>query len=224
MCMGRTDATSISHGTPAARIRDIRTADGRSPLFYEAPLIRHHQRHLPRANGSRRSMIRGSAPCRTSSDGRSSTFEGQLREPSSWTASPARAPSAIEALSAGGGRIVFIEHLPAALSVLRHNIAKLEAGEKTRVWPWSSIGAVILLPGELPPSTSSSWIRSYLPSRRAQSLKVIKKRDLLAPGGLIVLRHPISRPSSKQIFRPQAAHHAGGRSPSSFLRRSRQDA
>ena len=95
----------------------------------------------------------------------------------------------IEALSAGAAEVVFIEHLPAALSVLRHNIAKLEAGEKTRVVAMEFNRAVILLAGENFRFDIIFLDPPYRLLDERNPLKVIKKRDLLAPGGLIVLRH-----------------------------------
>ena len=95
----------------------------------------------------------------------------------------------IEALSAGAAEVVFIEHLPAALSVLRHNIAKLEAGEKTRVVAMEFNRAVILLAGENFRFDVIFLDPPYRLLDERNPLKVIKKRDLLAPGGLIVLRH-----------------------------------
>jgi 16S rRNA (guanine(966)-N(2))-methyltransferase RsmD len=95
----------------------------------------------------------------------------------------------IEALSAGAAEAVFIEQLPAALSVLRHNIAKIEAGEKTRVVALEFNRAVILLAGENYRFDVVFLDPPYRLLDERNPLKVIKKRGLLAPGGLIVLRH-----------------------------------
>jgi 16S rRNA (guanine(966)-N(2))-methyltransferase RsmD len=95
----------------------------------------------------------------------------------------------IEALSAGAAEIVFIEQLPAALSVLRHNIAKIEAVDKTRVVALEFNRAVILLAGENYRFDVIFLDPPYRLLDERNPLKVIKKRGLLAPGGLIVLRH-----------------------------------
>jgi 16S rRNA (guanine966-N2)-methyltransferase len=95
----------------------------------------------------------------------------------------------IEALSAGAAEVVFVEQLPAALSVLRHNVAKLEAEEKTRVVALEFNRAVILLAGENYRFDVIFLDPPYRLLDERNPLKVIKKRDLLAPGGLIVLRH-----------------------------------
>jgi 16S rRNA (guanine966-N2)-methyltransferase len=95
----------------------------------------------------------------------------------------------IEALSAGAAEVVFIEQLPAALSVLRHNIAKLKAEEKTRVVAMEFNRAVILLAGENFRFDVIFLDPPYRLLDERNPLKVIKKRGLLAPGGLIVLRH-----------------------------------
>ena len=95
----------------------------------------------------------------------------------------------IEALSAGAAEIVFIEQLPAALFVLRHNIAKIEAVDKTRVVALEFNRAVILLAGENYRFDIIFLDPPYRLLDERNPLKVIKKRGLLAPGGLIVLRH-----------------------------------
>ncbi|MGD0782973.1 MAG: 16S rRNA (guanine(966)-N(2))-methyltransferase RsmD [Candidatus Aminicenantales bacterium] len=95
----------------------------------------------------------------------------------------------IEALSAGAAEVVFVEQLPAALSVLRHNIAKVEAEEKTRVVAMEFNRAVILLAGENYRFDVIFLDPPYRLLDERNPLKVVKKRGLLAPGGVIVLRH-----------------------------------
>jgi 16S rRNA (guanine(966)-N(2))-methyltransferase RsmD len=95
----------------------------------------------------------------------------------------------IEALSAGAAEVVFVEQLPAALSVLRHSIAKVEAEEKTRVVAMEFNRAVILLAGENYRFDVIFLDPPYRLLDERNPLKVVKKRGLLAPGGVIVLRH-----------------------------------
>jgi 16S rRNA (guanine966-N2)-methyltransferase len=95
----------------------------------------------------------------------------------------------IEALSAGAVEAVFVEQLPTALTVLRHNIAKIGAEEKTRVVAMEFNRAVIQLASENYRFDVIFLDPPYRLLDERNPLKVIKKRDLLAPGGLIVLRH-----------------------------------
>jgi 16S rRNA (guanine966-N2)-methyltransferase len=106
----------------------------------------------------------------------------------------------IEALSAGAAEAVFIEQLPAALSVLRHNIAKVEADDKTRVVAMEFNRAVIQLAGENYRFDVIFLDPPYRLLDERNPLKVIKKRGLLAPGGLIVLRHHFKTKFEAKFF------------------------
>jgi 16S rRNA (guanine(966)-N(2))-methyltransferase RsmD len=95
----------------------------------------------------------------------------------------------IEALSRGAERAVFIEEFRPAVSVIRHNLAKCEAGDKGRIIASEFNRAIIRLGKE-----NAKFMLIFLdpPYRlldERNPLKVIKKRDVLSPGGIIVLRH-----------------------------------
>jgi 16S rRNA (guanine(966)-N(2))-methyltransferase RsmD len=95
----------------------------------------------------------------------------------------------LEALSRGAVQAVFIEEAPAALSVLRHNLAKLGAEEAGRVVGLEFNRGVIQLARENFRFDIIFLDPPYRLLDERNPLKVIRKRGVLAPGGLIVLRH-----------------------------------
>ncbi len=106
----------------------------------------------------------------------------------------------LEALSRGAAEVVFVEMLPAALSVLKHNITKLEAGDKTRVVTLEFNSAVIQLAKENFKFDVIFLDPPYRLLDERNPLKVIKKRGVLAPGGLIVLRHHFKTRFAAKFF------------------------
>jgi 16S rRNA (guanine(966)-N(2))-methyltransferase RsmD len=94
----------------------------------------------------------------------------------------------IEALSRGARVAVFVEILPAAVSVLRHNLTKLGADDRGRVMALEFNRAVIQLAKEKAKFDFIFLDPPYRLLDERNPLKVIRKRDILAPGGLIVLR------------------------------------
>lgn len=95
----------------------------------------------------------------------------------------------IEALSRGAERAVFVEQFRPAVNVIRHNLAKCEAGDKGRIIPDEFNRAVIRLAKEKVKFTLIFLDPPYRLLDERNPLKVIKKRDVLSPEGLIVLRH-----------------------------------
>jgi 16S rRNA (guanine966-N2)-methyltransferase len=95
----------------------------------------------------------------------------------------------IEALSRGAEQAVFVEEAPVALSVLRHNVAKLGAADRTRIVGLEFNRAVIQLARENFRFDIVFLDPPYRLLDERNPLKVIRKRGVLAPGGLIVLRH-----------------------------------
>ncbi|MBN1939243.1 MAG: 16S rRNA (guanine(966)-N(2))-methyltransferase RsmD [Candidatus Aminicenantes bacterium] len=94
----------------------------------------------------------------------------------------------IEALSNGASFAVFVEILPAAVSTLRHNLAKLGAEDCSRIVALEFNRAVIRLAGE---NARFDFIFLDPPYRlldERNPLKVVFKRGILASGGRIVLR------------------------------------
>jgi len=95
----------------------------------------------------------------------------------------------IEALSRGADHVVFIEQFGPALSVLRHNLAKCAADDRSRVIAEEFNRAVIRLGHEKAVFHLVFLDPPYRLLDERNPLKVLKKRSVLAPGGLIVLRH-----------------------------------
>jgi len=95
----------------------------------------------------------------------------------------------IEALSRGAESAVFVELLGPAVSGIRHNLAKCEATDRSRVIAEEFNRAVIRLGKEKAKFRLVFLDPPYRLLDERNPLKVIKKRDILAPGGLIVLRH-----------------------------------
>jgi len=94
----------------------------------------------------------------------------------------------IEALSRGAARAVFVEELPAAVAVLKHNLRKLGADVRARVIAREFNRAVITLAREGQRFDLVFLDPPYRLLDERDPLKVVGKRNVLAPGGLIVLR------------------------------------
>ncbi len=94
----------------------------------------------------------------------------------------------IEALSRGARTAVFVEaHFP-AVSVIKHNLDKIDVGGKVRIIAKEFNRAVIQLGREKARFDIIFLDPPYRLLDERDPLKVIFKRDILAPGGLIVLR------------------------------------
>jgi len=106
----------------------------------------------------------------------------------------------LEALSRGAASAVFIEQLPAALSVLRHNIAKCGAEDKSRVLASEFNRAVIALAGEGRTFQLIFLDPPYRLLEERDPLKVISKRGLLEPGGTIILRRHFKTRFTPRFF------------------------
>jgi len=106
----------------------------------------------------------------------------------------------IEALSRGAESAVFVEILPSAVSVLKRNIEKCGAGDKARVLPFEFNRAVIRLAKEKARFNLVFLDPPYKLLEERNPLKVIKKRDVLAPGGLIVLRRHFKTKFDARFF------------------------
>jgi 16S rRNA (guanine966-N2)-methyltransferase len=94
----------------------------------------------------------------------------------------------LEALSRGAASAVFVEHYAKAASVLRHNIAKCAAEGRSRVVFEEFNRAVIRLSKEKAAFDLVFLDPPYRLLEERNPLKVIRKREILRPGGLIVLR------------------------------------
>jgi len=106
----------------------------------------------------------------------------------------------IEALSRGAARAVFIEELPAAAAVLRHNLRKLGADVRARVVNREFNRAVILLARDGLRFDLVFLDPPYRLLEERNPLKVVAKRGILSPGGLIVLRRHFKTDFEPKFF------------------------
>jgi 16S rRNA (guanine966-N2)-methyltransferase len=108
----------------------------------------------------------------------------------------------IEALSRGARVAVFVEQFPPALKAIRINLERCQAEEQGLVLPREFNRAVIDLSKQ---ETLFDLIFLDPPYRlldKRNPLKVIHKRGILAPEGLIVLRHHFKTDFSSTYFTP----------------------
>lgn len=94
----------------------------------------------------------------------------------------------IEALSRGAERVVFVEELWPAVKMIRHNLAQCGAEDRADILHREFNRAVIQLSGERMSFDLILLDPPYRLLEERNPLKVIKKRDILKPGGRIVLR------------------------------------
>ena len=94
----------------------------------------------------------------------------------------------IEALSRGAETAVFIDEYYPAVKVIKANIAKVEAEEKARIIHNEFNRAVIHLAKEGAKFDLIFLDPPYKLLEERNPLKVIKKREILAEGGKIILR------------------------------------
>ncbi|HOW84459.1 MAG TPA: 16S rRNA (guanine(966)-N(2))-methyltransferase RsmD [Candidatus Aminicenantes bacterium] len=95
----------------------------------------------------------------------------------------------LEALSRGAARCVFVDEFYPAVKVIRDNVAHCGAEEKSVVMHREFNRAVIDLAGEGVRFDVVFLDPPYRLLEERNPLKVLRKRGLLQPGGLIVLRH-----------------------------------
>ncbi len=95
----------------------------------------------------------------------------------------------LEALSRGAAKCVFVDDYYPAVKVIRENVAKCGAEEKSVVVHREFNRAAIDLAKQGVRFDLIFLDPPYRLLEERNPLKVIRKRGLLAPGGLIVLRH-----------------------------------
>ena len=95
----------------------------------------------------------------------------------------------LEALSRGAATCVFVDEFYPSIKVIKQNIAKCEAEEKSVVLHREFNRAVIDLAKQGVRFDIIFLDPPYRLLEERNPLKVIRKRGLLKPGGLIVLRH-----------------------------------
>jgi 16S rRNA (guanine(966)-N(2))-methyltransferase RsmD len=94
----------------------------------------------------------------------------------------------IEALSRGAEKIVFIDEYYPAIKVIKTNIAKVDAEESVRIFHKEFNRGVIQLAKEKVKFDLIFLDPPYKLLNERNPLKVIKKREILADGGKIILR------------------------------------
>lgn len=94
----------------------------------------------------------------------------------------------IEALSRGAEKLVFIDEYYPAIKVIKTNIAKVDAEESVRVLHREFNRGVIQLSNEKMKFDLIFLDPPYRLLEERNPLKVVKKREILAEGGKIILR------------------------------------
>lgn len=97
----------------------------------------------------------------------------------------------LEALSRGAARCVFVEEMPQAVSVLRANIARCGAEDRALVEPLEFNRAVIRLAKDRARFDLVFLDPPYRLLEERNPLRVLSKRGVLNPGGVIVLRRHV---------------------------------
>jgi len=95
----------------------------------------------------------------------------------------------LEALSRGAATCVFVDEFYPSIKVIKQNVAKCEAEEKSVVLHREFNRAVIDLAKQGVRFDLIFLDPPYRLLEERNPLKVLRKRGLLKPGGLIVLRH-----------------------------------
>jgi 16S rRNA (guanine966-N2)-methyltransferase len=95
----------------------------------------------------------------------------------------------LEALSRGADRCVFVDEFYPSIKVIKQNVAKCEAEEKAVVLHREFNRAAIDLAKQGVRFDVIFLDPPYRLLEERNPLKVLRKRGLLKPGGLIVLRH-----------------------------------
>jgi 16S rRNA (guanine(966)-N(2))-methyltransferase RsmD len=108
----------------------------------------------------------------------------------------------IEALSRGAEFVVFVDEFYPSVKALKTNLARCDAEDSGRVVHKEFNRAVIQLAGEESRFDLIFLDPPYKMLEERNPLKVIKKRGILKPGGLIVLRHHRKIEPDRKFFDP----------------------
>jgi len=109
----------------------------------------------------------------------------------------------IEALSRGAEKVVFVDEFFPAVKVIKSNLAKIEVDEKARVMHKEFNRAVIQLAKEGMQFDVIFLDPPYRLLDERNPLKVIKKREILKPGGRIILRRHYKTQFDAKYFKLQ---------------------
>jgi 16S rRNA (guanine(966)-N(2))-methyltransferase RsmD len=111
----------------------------------------------------------------------------------------------IEALSRGAARAVFIEEYYPAVKTIKDNLARCEAEDRACVMHKEFNRAVIQLAKEKAVFDLIFLDPPYKLLEERNPLKVVKKREILKPGGLVVLRHFFKTIPDQKFFKLKRA-------------------
>jgi len=106
----------------------------------------------------------------------------------------------LEALSRGARRAVFIDEFYPAVKIIRSNIAKCGAEDRTVVFHREFNRAVIDLSKDEVRFDIIFLDPPYRLLAERNPLKVVRKRGILKPGGILVLRYHVKTPPSGRDF------------------------
>jgi 16S rRNA (guanine(966)-N(2))-methyltransferase RsmD len=95
----------------------------------------------------------------------------------------------LEAISRGARTVVFVDEFYPSIKVIRANVEKCGAGEKAVILHKEFNRAVIDLAKKKVSFDLIFLDPPYRLLEKRNPLRVIRKRDVLKPGGLVVLRH-----------------------------------
>ncbi|MCX7973149.1 MAG: 16S rRNA (guanine(966)-N(2))-methyltransferase RsmD [Candidatus Aminicenantes bacterium] len=95
----------------------------------------------------------------------------------------------LEALSRGAAKVVFIEEYSPAIRIIRQNVEKCGFQDRTRIIQEEFNRGVIRLAKEKKSFDLIFIDPPYELLKERNPLKVIKKRGILKPNGLVILRH-----------------------------------
>ena len=108
----------------------------------------------------------------------------------------------IEALSRGAEFVVFVDEYYPSIKALKANLARCAAEDRGRILHKEFNRAVIQLAGEESRFDLIFLDPPYKLLEERNPLKVIKKRGILKPGGLIILRHHRKIEPDRKFFEP----------------------
>ena len=108
----------------------------------------------------------------------------------------------LEALSRGAEFVVFVDEFYPSIKALKTNLARCQAEDRGRILFEEFNRAVIHLAREESRFDIIFLDPPYKMLEERNPLKVIKKREILKPGGLIVLRHHHKIEPDRKFFTP----------------------
>ncbi len=111
----------------------------------------------------------------------------------------------IEALSRGASGVVFVEEYYDAVKTIKENLARCEAEDRARVVHKEFNRAVIKLAKESAAFDLIFLDPPYKMLEERNPLKVVKKRSILKPKGVVVLRHFFKTIPDQKYFKLKRA-------------------